>query len=147
MNLERFERLLALYGGDLRDWPEADRRRAEVLMERSAEAGRLLERAACVDQSLRASKSMISSEVIERLLNRLESIPSQSSPSGIDSIGAVMAMGLPGAFRRPWVAAALMGTMMTIGILLGAFAVPTETHRALDFTAVLAERSFAGFDL
>ncbi len=117
------------------------------MMERYPEAARLREQEARVDQSLRASEPVVTSEVIERLLSRLESIPSQSSPSGIDSIGASMAMGLPGVLRRPWVAAALMATMMTIGILLGAFAAPDEAYRASDFVDLLADRSLAGFDL
>lgn len=73
LTLERFEALVAAYGGDFARYPERERPGAEALVARSREARRIFEAARAFDALLRSARAELPSRV--ELEARLGSIP------------------------------------------------------------------------
>jgi hypothetical protein len=142
MELERFGRLLVMHGADLRDWPEADRREAELLLAWSSEAMRLRDEAARIDTVLRAAGPTVSPAAVERVLAKLDGIPDDLVSPGDGFLAA-----LPPPMRRPWIPAALLVSMMVIGFVIGGGVAAVQTGQGSDFVDLLVNRSMAGFDL
>jgi len=67
MHLTRFLRLLESHGADLRRWPADDAAAARALLAQSAEARTHLQRAAGVEDALRASRSLPDAAALERM--------------------------------------------------------------------------------
>ena len=141
MELETFGRLLVIQGADLSRWPEADRHEAELLLAWSSEAKRLRDEAARIDHALRQAGSTVSAEAVERVLARIEAAADGAARAEDDAFAI-----LPRAMRAPWIAAAMMATMVVIGFLLGGVTAPTESRQASDIVDLLASRTL-GFDL
>lgn len=57
MTLKRFRTLAASYGGDLQRWPEEMRPRARALLDTSAEARQIIERARELDEAIAAAEA------------------------------------------------------------------------------------------
>jgi hypothetical protein len=139
VDLRRFERLLDTHGADLRDWPEGERQEGEALIARSPAAARLHAETAQVDEALRDVARVASPELVDRLLDRLESIPAEGEAI------------VPAVTLRPWVPAAFLAAMAVIGFLLGGAVEPGygQSGRSTprNFVDLLADRSLPGFDL
>lgn len=73
LTLERFEALVAAYGGDFARYPERERAGAEALVARSREARRIFEAARALDALLRSARAELPPRM--ELEARLGSIP------------------------------------------------------------------------
>ena len=73
LTLERFEALVAAYGGDFARYPERERAGAEALVTRSREARRIFEAAGAFDALLRSARAELPPRM--ELVARLGNIP------------------------------------------------------------------------
>ena len=117
LSLERFEALVAAYGGDFTRYPERERAGAEALVARSRDARRIFEAARAFDSLLQAARAELPTRL--ELVARLGAIPSAYTQER-----SVVAL-LPFRSRgRAWLAAA---AAMLLGIA-GSRVMPEETR-------------------
>ena len=125
MRLDAFRELLDIHGSDPRRWPPAERREAEALLGRSAEARGVLEEAARLDALL--TRTLSAGTAGEDLRNRiLAGIPAQARPAAPpDRTGRRWLE----AFTLPWrIGAAGAAGALLFGIYAGASATaPSDT--------------------
>jgi hypothetical protein len=146
MDLEQFGRLLVLHGANLNDWPQAERLAAERLLAWSPPAARLRDEAARADSVLRDAGPRVSAAAVERLLIKLDAIPTMAAEKAGDEPDRVFFVP-PRRVRAVWLPAAVMAAMVVIGFLIGAVASPSEPRQASDLVDLLKGRSSVGFDL
>ena len=135
MNAERLKQLAEAYGADKRRWPEAERKRAEALLESDgAWADRLLFDARQTDAALNASRQpMVSTALRDRVI-------ASALAAGLTPRKARMVWDrLVLWFGAGWAAAACAG------VIAGATLTP---HLTVDdqTDAVLYQSSLAGVD-
>ena len=131
VSLERFEALVAAYGGDFTRYPERERAGAEALVARSRDARRIFEAARAFDALLHSARAELPSRL--ELVARLGTIPSTYAQER-----SVVAL-LPFRSRgRAWLAAA---AAMLLGIA-GSRILPEE---ARDPTSEHADMGALGF--
>jgi ferric-dicitrate binding protein FerR (iron transport regulator) len=116
MTLERFEALVAAYGGAEGAWPEAERDAAIALCETSARARALRDDAHALDTALGGTAEAIPSKFLEAR------IMASFSPSRRDA--------LP---RQRWLGAGAIAACLVVGIVAG-WAILRTQHDAVDLS-------------
>ena len=83
LSLERFQELLDRWGADLTEWPEIDRKAAEILITGDPTAGRLLAQAERLDELLRESPAIAASPALKARI--LEAAPGHAVISAVST--------------------------------------------------------------
>ncbi|MET0339379.1 MAG: hypothetical protein ABW252_00170 [Polyangiales bacterium] len=134
LTLERFEALVAAYGGDFARYPERERAGAEALVSRSREARRIFEAAHALDALLRSARAELPPRV--ELEARLGAIPHHYPQDR-----SVISM-LPFRSRGRAVLAAAAAVLLG---MLGGRAVPADDDTGAQGMTEQADMSALGF--
>ena len=129
-SLERFEALVAAYGGDFSRYPERERACAEALVARSRDARRIFEAARAFDSLLRSARAELPPRL--ELMARLGASPIRHEERSVVALLPFRSRG------RAWLAAA---AAMLLGIA-GSRVLPEE---ARERTTEQADMSALGF--
>lgn len=146
MTLRRFRTLADSYGADLQRWPERLRTRARVLLDTSAEARVIMDRAGELDRAIAAARAERDARVWDggraaAALPRLRAgVAARIRPPVARGTAAPGAIGSAGARYRPqrarWVGlAAAAGFAVLAGLALGILYSPAAPPQ--DLTALL----------
>jgi hypothetical protein len=141
MNRTGLQALLDRYGGDLAEWPDADRLAAEHLLERDPEAGSLIAGAwrldRLIEDSFGRAGQRAADEAALRILSRLPRVLPEQEPV-IKQKGVRAGLLFSLASPSPWPRYAALTFAAALGIAVGVFtadqqAIEDRQHVSLAF--------------
>ena len=112
LSLERFQELLDRWGADLTEWPETDRKAAELLMTGDPAAGRLLVQAQRLDELVRESPTIAASPALKARI--LEAAPGYAVVSAVSTRWEIL-----WPFGPIWRPATALACAAFLGIVVG----------------------------